>query len=126
MENVFVPDAAVGGRRKPGVWHPLMEIVTLVAFPLVYAVYTGVAEAARDLAVKAAARQPDVSMVDAVGALDTELAAGGSALRRVGPFSRGAPPGPGTSNTIFIHRALIRGPALATAASGAHVRGGRR
>src|SRR5262249_29259753 len=53
LDNVLVPDAAVSGRRKAGVWHPVMEIVTMVAFPLVYAVYTGVAEAARDIAVKA-------------------------------------------------------------------------
>ena len=38
LDNVFVPDAAIGARRKPGVWHPLMHIVTMVAFPKVYAV----------------------------------------------------------------------------------------
>ena len=124
MENVFVPDAAVGGRRKPGVWHPLMEIVTLVAFPLVYAVYTGVAEAARDLAVKAAARQRDASMMDAVGALDTELTAARIALASMVRFAEDARPGPDTSNTIFIHRALIERAVLATLDQALDVAGG--
>jgi acyl-CoA dehydrogenase len=53
LDDVFVPDAAIRARRKPGVWHPLMHIVSMVAFPLVYSAYTGVAEAARDLAVAA-------------------------------------------------------------------------
>jgi hypothetical protein len=38
LDDVFVPDAAIGARRKPGVWHPLMHIVSMVAFPLVYSV----------------------------------------------------------------------------------------
>ena len=52
LDGVFVPDAAIGARRKPGVWHPLMHIVALVAMPLVYSVYAGIAEAARNLAVE--------------------------------------------------------------------------
>jgi hypothetical protein len=50
LDGVFVPDAAIGARRKPGVWHPLLHIVALVAMPLVYSVYAGIAEAARSLA----------------------------------------------------------------------------
>jgi acyl-CoA dehydrogenase len=55
----FVPDAAIGARRKPGVWHPLLHIVALVAMPLVYSVYAGIAEAARNLAVEALAKRRD-------------------------------------------------------------------
>jgi alkylation response protein AidB-like acyl-CoA dehydrogenase len=107
LEDVFVPDAAIGARRKPGVWHPLMHLVSLVAMPLVYAVYAGVAEAARDLAVKAAAERRDPAIVDLVGALDTELAATRMVLDSMVAFSETAQPGPATTNTIFMHRTLV-------------------
>src|SRR5262245_5628128 len=107
LEDVFVPDAAIGARRKPGVWHPLMHIVSMVAFPLVYSVYTGVAEAARDLAVAAAAKGRDSAVVELVGALDTELTATRIALESMVAFSEAAQPGPETTNTIFMHRTLV-------------------
>src|SRR5215475_14189697 len=107
LDDVFVPDAAIGARRKPGVWHPLMHIVSMVAFPLVYSVYTGVAEAARDLAVAAAAKGRDPAVVELVGALDTELTATRIALESMVAFSEAAQPGPETTNTIFMHRMLV-------------------
>jgi len=53
LEDVFVPDAAVALRRPSGKWHPLIHVVSMVALPLINAVYVGVAEAARDLALEA-------------------------------------------------------------------------
>jgi alkylation response protein AidB-like acyl-CoA dehydrogenase len=129
LEDVFVPDAAIGARRKPGVWHPLMHIVSMVAFPLVYSVYTGVAEAARDLAVAAAAKGRDPAVVepgivDLVGALDTELAATRIALESMVAFSESAQPGPETTNTIFLHRALVARGARKTVDLALEVAGG--
>jgi len=124
LDNVFVPDAAVSGRRKAGVWHPVMEIVTMVAFPLVYAVYTGVAGAARNIAVEAAAKRNDPSLIDAVGALDTELAAARIALKSMVEFAEDARPGRETSNTIFIHRALVARSVLKTLDLALEVAGG--
>jgi alkylation response protein AidB-like acyl-CoA dehydrogenase len=124
LDDVFVPDAAIGARRKPGVWHPLMHIVSMVAFPLVYAVYTGVAEAARDLAVAAAAKRRDPAVVELVGALDTELAATRMALESMVAFSETAEPGPATTNTIFMHRTLVGRSALKTVDLALEVSGG--
>src|SRR5690349_5373880 len=124
FEDVFVPDAAIGARRKPGVWHPLMHIVSMVAFPLVYAVYTGVAEAARDLAVTAAAKRRDPAVVELVGALDTELAATRIALESMVAFSETAQPGPETTSTIFMHRTLVGRSALKTVDLALDVSGG--
>ena len=129
LDDVFVPDAAIGARRKPGVWHPLMHIVSMVAFPLVYSAYTGVAEAARDLAVAAAAKRRDpavidLGVVDLVGALDTELAATRIALDSMVAFSETAQPGPETTNTIFMHRALVARSARKTADLALEVAGG--
>jgi alkylation response protein AidB-like acyl-CoA dehydrogenase len=124
LDDVFVPDAAIGARRKPGMWHPLMHIVSMVAFPLVYSVYTGVAEAARDLAVAAAAKRRDPAVIDLVGAMDTELAATRIALESMVAFSESAQPGPETTNTIFMHRTLIARSAIKTVELALEVAGG--
>jgi alkylation response protein AidB-like acyl-CoA dehydrogenase len=96
-----------------------------VAMPLVYAVYAGIAEAARNLTVEALAKRRDAATIDALGALDTELAATRIALDSMVTFAETAQPGPETTNTIFIHRALVCRGAIRTvdlaldAASGA-------
>ena len=33
LDGVFVPDAAIAARRKPGVWHPLLHLVAMIALP---------------------------------------------------------------------------------------------
>ncbi len=52
IENLFVPDASVAFSRSAGQWHPVFHVIGTIAFPLIYAVYLGVAESARDIAVK--------------------------------------------------------------------------
>jgi alkylation response protein AidB-like acyl-CoA dehydrogenase len=82
LENVFVPDAAVGARRPPRRWVPLFYVIYSIAFPLVYSVYLGVAEAARDLAVREAGRRRgDATTQMLVGELDTELTVARLAVR---------------------------------------------
>jgi len=106
FDGVFVPDAAIAARRKPDVWHPLLHLVSMIAFPIVYSVYTGIAEAARDIAVAEAAKRRDPG-VETVGALDTELAAARIACDSLVAFAESASPGPETTNTVFVHRSLI-------------------
>jgi alkylation response protein AidB-like acyl-CoA dehydrogenase len=129
LEDVFVPDAAIGARRKPGVWHPMFHIVCLIALPLVYAVYTGIAETARDLAVAAAAKRRDgavvdLGIVDLVGALDTELAATRIALDSMVALAETAEPGEATTNTICTYRALVARGARKTVDLALEVAGG--
>ena len=113
FDNVFVPDAAIAARRKSGPWHPAMHLAMMVAMPLVYAVYTGIAEAARDIAVAAAAKRRDVN-IDAVGALDTELLATRVALDEFVEFAETAQPGPQATNGTFTRRTLVGRGALRT------------
>src|SRR5690606_23100577 len=47
VEGHVVLEAAVAVKRKAGEWHPVFQIIATIAFPLVYAVYLGVAESAR-------------------------------------------------------------------------------
>ena len=57
IDGHVVPDAAVALRRKAGEWHPLFHIIATIAFPLIYSVYVGVAERARDIAIGLAKRK---------------------------------------------------------------------
>ncbi|MGD9742330.1 MAG: acyl-CoA dehydrogenase family protein [Dongiaceae bacterium] len=74
IEDVFVADAAVGVRRPQGVWSHLFHVVFSNAMPLVYSVYLGIAEAARDLAVKTVARKrEDRNVQMLIGEMENEL-----------------------------------------------------
>ena len=124
FNSVFVPDAAVAARRKPGVWHPLLHLVSMIAFPIVYSVYTGVAEAARDMfAVAEAAKRRDPA-IETIGELETELAATRMACDALVALSETASPGPETTNTVFIHRSLIARGAIRTVELAMEVAGG--
>jgi alkylation response protein AidB-like acyl-CoA dehydrogenase len=123
LDGVFVPDAAIAGRRKPDVWHPLLHLVSMIAFPIVYSVYTGIAEAARDIAVAAASKRRDPN-VESVGMLETELASVRMACDSLVAFSETASPGTETTNTVFVHRSLIARSALRTVDLAMDVAGG--
>jgi alkylation response protein AidB-like acyl-CoA dehydrogenase len=123
FDGVFVPDAAIAGRRKAGVWHPMMHIVAMIAFPMVYSVYTGIAEAARDLAVRQALKRRNTS-IDTVGEMETELAAARIACDGFVAFSETAMPGPETTNTAFMYRSLVGRSALRTVDLAMDVAGG--
>lgn len=124
IDNVFIADAAVSVRRPAGKWHPSMHVISMVAFPLVYAAYTGVAEAARDIAVAAAKKRNDPSVVEAVGELENEWTATRIAHDSMVAFSETAQPGPATTNTIFTHRALVARSAIKTVELAMGVAGG--
>ena len=82
LEDVFVPEAAVSLRRPKGKWHPFFNVVMAVAMPLIMSVYLGVAEAARDLALREVARKrddPDVWYL--VGELENALVTGQMAVQ---------------------------------------------
>lgn len=74
IDGHVVPDAAVALKRKAGEWHPLFQIITTIAFPLVYSAYLGVAESACAIALGLAARRrPDTHLKDLAGRMQTEL-----------------------------------------------------
>src|SRR5689334_9793518 len=109
INGFFVPDSGVAGRRPRGKWHPLFHLVSMIAIPLIYSVYYGVAQALRDAAIETAKRRPVTSpAVQLAGALDTELAAARFALADMVAAS-GGQPGPETTNRMFLGRAnLVR------------------
>ena len=72
LNDVFVPAAAIVGRRPAGVWHPLWEIIIPTALPLITAAYVGLAESAAELAIDAA-RRSNEDRASTVGEMSNEL-----------------------------------------------------
>ncbi len=108
LTNVFIADAAIGGKRPQGKWHPLFHIISMIAFPLVYSAYLGVAEAARDLVVgRARKRKADHRSVELIGAIDNELTMARLARQDMIAAAATNDPGLATTNRVMIGRALV-------------------
>jgi alkylation response protein AidB-like acyl-CoA dehydrogenase len=74
IEGVTVQDAAVSVRRPKGKWHQFFNVIVPIILPLIAAAYVGVAETARDIAVKQAAKRRDDPITHSlIGEMDTEL-----------------------------------------------------
>ena len=111
LDGVFVPDAAIGVRRPAGRWGPAWHVVTMLALPLIYAVYVGIAEGARALAIRqAAGRAHDADTLEQVGRMENELAVARMALRQMIDAAACGPVGSETTNEVLIGRAVV-GPA---------------
>jgi alkylation response protein AidB-like acyl-CoA dehydrogenase len=114
IEGHVVPEAAVAVKRKAGEWHPLFQIIATIAFPLVYAVYVGVAESARDLAVELAGRKaPTRHAIDLAGRMDTELTGARLGLDAMLAAVRLNAPSAATVNQVMIGKALVTRHAIA-------------
>jgi alkylation response protein AidB-like acyl-CoA dehydrogenase len=75
LDGAFVPEGAVTMRRPAGKWHPLFDMLCLISLPLVYAVYLGVAQAARERALEMVRkRKPDDALLQQVGEMENQLA----------------------------------------------------
>ena len=114
IDGHIVPEAGVAVRRPAGEWHPLFHIISSIAFPLVYSVYLGVAESARDLAISLAKRkQPNHSTIELAGRMDTELTAARLAHESMLAAIRLNPPSAETVNLVMIGRQLAGRHAIA-------------
>ncbi|MGH7888775.1 MAG: acyl-CoA dehydrogenase family protein, partial [Candidatus Binatia bacterium] len=108
LNNVFIADAGIGGKRPQGKWHPLFHVISMIAFPLVYSVYLGIAEAARDLVVEQLTkRKVDEHGVALVGEIDNQLAVARLSLQDMIAAAAANDPGRATTNRIMIGRTLV-------------------
>lgn len=115
LDGVFVPDAAVVARREPGKWHMLFHMVYMIAFPMVFAAYVGVAEGARDKALAAARRKGDPGALAAVaGRLENAFAKAEMALERMIRIAETESPGPATTSRALVARTLAGQAAIET------------
>ena len=125
LDGVFVPEAAVGVRRPSGRWSPVFHLIAVTALPLIYSAYVGVAEAARDLAVREAARRRDSSATqEALGSMEVELAAARLAQRSMIDAAASERMGPEVTNRVLIGRTLTGRAVLRTVEAALEVAGG--
>ncbi|MDZ8053899.1 MAG: acyl-CoA dehydrogenase family protein [Aulosira sp. ZfuVER01] len=125
LTDVFVPDAAVTLRREQGKWHFIFHLISMIAIPLVYSVYVGVAEAARDRAVQLARkRYTDEHLCYMVGGLDNELTAAKLALEHMISTAVVSQPSFEITNQIMTGRALVAKAVLNVADLAMEIAGG--
>jgi alkylation response protein AidB-like acyl-CoA dehydrogenase len=125
LDDVFVPDAAIGARRPPGRWTQVFFVIYGIAFPLIYSVYLGVAEAARAIAVREAGRRRQDPTVQAlVGEMENELANTRLVVRHMIDVADTDRLGPETTNEMLIGRTLAGRSAIRTVEKAMEVAGG--
>ncbi|WP_422060689.1 acyl-CoA dehydrogenase family protein [Sphingopyxis sp.] len=115
LNGVFLADAAVSGRRPQGKWHPLFHIISMIAFPLIYSAYVGVAEAARDAALDAAKRRPaNASLIGLAGEMQNVFWTAETALDAMIAAAEMAQPGPATTSSVMTGRTVVGRAAIRT------------
>jgi alkylation response protein AidB-like acyl-CoA dehydrogenase len=125
LDDVFIPDAAILGRRPQGEWHMLFHNISMIAFALVYSAYLGVAEGARENALAAARKRPmSGSLAQLVGEMDNELLAARLAHRRMVEIAESGQPGPETTSEAMTCRTLVGRHAIAAVTKALEVAGG--
>jgi acyl-CoA dehydrogenase len=126
IENAYVPASAIQGRRPRGRWNGGMHIVSKVALPLIYSVYVGLAEAARDLALREAApkrQRCDTQFL--AGEMETELFSARLALDRMIEIGSTWKPGIETTNACVMARSIAAQSAIRTVEKAMELVGGR-
>jgi acyl-CoA dehydrogenase len=109
IDDLFVPDSSIMLRRPAGQWSPPFHLaIGMIPLPLVYGVYLGIAEAARDATLALARkRAADPGLVHLVGEMENELAAARLAHRDMVEAAATGEPGPETTNRIITDRTLV-------------------
>ena len=125
IDGVFVPDSAIAAVRPPGKWHPLFHLISMIAFPLVYSVYAGVADRAREIALALAAKRvrDDAGFIG-VGELENVHAAMNLAITAMVDAGATAMPSPETTHRIMILRGLVGRFAMNVGSTALDVAGG--
>lgn len=125
IDDLFIPDAGVSFSRRAGEWHPVFQIIATTAMPLIYAVYLGVAESARDIALDLARRKhAGPGLLDIAGRMETSLRAAQLAHRwMIETVERNAP-SEETVDEVMIGRSLVARHAIETVELAMELSGG--
>ena len=120
-----VPDAGVSLQRNAGEWHLLFHIIATIAFPLVYAAYLGVADAARDIAIGLAGRKSaNRHTVELAGRMETELTAARLAHEYMLAVVRLNAPSASTVKEVMTGKQLVTRHAIASVEYAMELAGG--
>ncbi len=129
MDGVFIPDAGISARRKPGTWG-IFHTVYGVAFPIVYSAYVGVAEGARAEALRLArgkegsGKGSAATLHIAVGRLENAFTRAEIAWERMIAIAEKEQPGPDRTSRMATARTLTGEAAIETVERAMEVVGG--
>ena len=114
FDGLLIADDKIPLKRKAGEWHPLFQIIGTIAIPLIYAVYLGLAEAARDKVMALETARPEARRTPRLaGELEIRLLAARLAHRdMVATIETG--PSAQSINLVMQGRALVVENALGT------------
>jgi len=125
LKDVFVPDAAIAGRRPQGKWNPLFHAICMIAFSLIYAAYVGVAEGARGKALAVARKKPDDGhLAYLVGEMENSWATAEMAEDHMISIAKNRLPGPETTGCAMIGRTIVGEAVIRTVERAMEVVGG--
>ncbi len=125
QKDAFVPDAAIAGKRPQGLWHPLFHTISMIAFPLIYSAYVGVAEGARDAALAMACGKPaNTGLISLAGEMQTAFWTAETGLAAMVTTAETSMPCPETTNAIMTGRSVVGEAAIRTTELALEVAGG--
>lgn len=125
FDDMFIPDAAISGKRPQGQWHMLFHIISMIAFALIYSAYRGIAEGARARALEIARKRPqDPILAQLVGEMENALLSATLAHKRMIEIAETGAPGPETTSEAMQCRTLTGQAAIDTVAKAMEVAGG--
>ncbi len=107
IDGHVVPEGAVALRRRAGEWHPMFQVIATIAFPLIYSVYLGIAEGARDGALRLSRPKPTPHTINLVGRMETELMAARLATDAMLAVVAENAPSTDTVNRVMMGRTLV-------------------
>ena len=125
IDGLFIPDDKIALKRKAGEWHPVFQIIATVALPLIYSVYLGIAESARDLALGLVAKRPPTGRATRLaGQMDTALHAARIAQRAMLETVERNAPSDQSVNEVMMGRRLVEENAIRTVELAMELAGG--
>lgn len=127
LDNVFVPDEAVVLRRPRGEYHIAFNTILTVAMPLIMSVYTGVAEAAAEIAFDQAGKREDdpaapFFLGELTNILTTAQLAADDMVRITNDYD--FEPSVETANAILVRKTIVAKSLLATVEKAVEISGG--
>src|SRR6185436_18035382 len=125
LQNVLIAEGAVQMRRPVSRWHPLFDLLCLFSLGLVYSVYLGVAQAARERALEMVRkRKPGELLQQEVGEMENQLAMAELAHADWIACAAAGKPGRESTNRSMKDRTLVARGVLGTVEAAMNVAGG--
>ena len=125
IEDLFVPAAGISLSRPQEEWHQSFNVISPIAFSLIMSVYLGIAESARDIAVKQATKKREDTMIqDQVGAMENQLLITQTSVAEMVRLASDDTPTFEKANLISRHKSNATNAAISTVDKAMAVAGG--